>query len=126
MLLTCVVLYTSKLLHCIVYLSANWVRHQSDEALGFGQRGGWANWTKLVCIRWRVPGAPNTVAAGVQPRMTYVDCTHTTSQEDMDMPLLCSTGTRRNYPRKMVLLNAAQAEEQVQQWISHTGYGHEV
>ena len=35
-LLTCVVLYTSMLLDCIVYLSANRVRHQSDEALGFG------------------------------------------------------------------------------------------
>ena len=50
--------------------------------------------------------------SGVQPTMTYVDCTQTTSQEDMDMPLLCSTGTRKNSPRNVVLMNAAQ-------WISH-------
>ena len=36
----------------------------------------------------------------------------------MDMPLLRSTGTGKNYPRNMVLMNAAQVEEQAQQWIS--------
>ena len=57
--------------------------------------------------------------SGVQPTMTYVDCTQTTSQEDMDMPLLRSTGSGKNYPRNMVLMNAAQVEEQeAQQWIS--------
>ena len=56
--------------------------------------------------------------SGVQPTMTYVDCTLTTSEEDMDIPLLCSTGTRKNYPRNMGLMNAAQVEEQAQQWIS--------
>ena len=55
----------------------------------------------------------------VQPTMTYVGSTQTTSPEDMGMPLSCSTGTRKNYPRKMVLMNAAQVEEQAQQWISH-------
>ena len=49
--------------------------------------------------------------SGVQPTMTSVDCTQTTSQEYMDMPLLCSTGTMKNYPRKMLLMNAAQVEE---------------
>ena len=56
--------------------------------------------------------------SGVQPTMTSVDGTQTTSQEDMDMPLLCSTGTRKNNPRNMVLMNAAQVEQQAQQWIS--------
>ena len=55
----------------------------------------------------------------VQPTMTYVGSTQTTSPEDMDMPLSCLTDTRKNYPRKMVLMNAAQVEEQAQQWISH-------
>ena len=32
--------------------------------------------------------------SGLQPTMTSVDCTQTTSQEDMDMPLLCSTGSK--------------------------------
>ena len=40
-----------------------------------------------------------------------VGSTQTTSPEDMDMPLSCSTGTRKNCPRKMVLMNAAQVEE---------------
>ena len=51
--------------------------------------------------------------------MTYVGSTQTTSPEDMDLSLSCSTGTRKNYPRKIGLMNAAQAEEQAQQWISH-------
>ena len=72
-----------------------------------------------LCTEYRV--------SGEQPTMTSysVDCTQTTSQEDMDMPLLCSTGTRKKYPRKMVLMNAAQVEEQAHQCISH-GTGHEV
>ena len=54
--------------------------------------------------------------SGVQPTMAYVGSTQTTSPEDMDMPLSCSTGTRKNYPRNT---NAAQAEEQeAQPWIS--------
>ena len=36
----------------------------------------------------------------------------------LNMPLLCSTGTRKNYPRHMVFMNAAQVKEQAQQWIS--------
>ena len=40
---------------------------------------------------WRVPGAPNTVAAGYNLQWHNVDCTQTTSQEDMDMQLLRST-----------------------------------
>ena len=56
--------------------------------------------------------------SGVQPTMTYVGSTQTTSSEDMDMPLSCSTGTRKKYPRKMVLMNAAKVEEQTQQcWV---------
>ena len=43
----------------------------------------------------------------------------------MNMPLLSSKGIRKDYLRKMVPMNAAQVEEQAQQWIS-TGYGHEV
>ena len=65
-----------------------------------------------------VPWCTEYRGSGVQPTMTSVDCTQTTSQEDMDMPLLCSTGTRKNYPRNMVLMNVAQVEEQAQQWIS--------
>ena len=57
--------------------------------------------------------------SGVQPTMTYVGSIQTTSPEDMDMPLSCSTATRKNYPRKMVLMNAAKVEDQAQQWISH-------
>ena len=60
-----------------------------------------------------------------QPTMTSVDCTQTTSQEDMEMPLLCSTGTRKNYPRKMVLMNAAHVKGRPNSGF-HTGYGHEV
>ena len=48
----------------------------------------------------------------------YVGSTQTTSPEDMDMSLSCSTGTRKNYPRNMVLMNSAQVEEQAQQLIS--------
>ena len=32
-----------------------------------------------------------STGSGVQHTMTSADCTQTTSQEDMDMPLLCST-----------------------------------
>ena len=38
--------------------------------------------------------------SGVQHTMTYVGSTQTTSPEDMDMSLSCSTGTRKNYSRK--------------------------
>ena len=48
-----------------------------------------------------------------------LQCTQGTSPDIMDMPLLCSTGTRKNHPRNMVRTNAAQVEEQAQQWISH-------
>ena len=42
--------------------------------------------------------APNTVPVSeVQATVTYVGSTQTTSSEDMDMPLSCSTGTRKNY-----------------------------
>ena len=50
--------------------------------------------------------------SGVQPTMTYVGSTQTTSPENTDMPLLCSTGTKKDHPRKMVLNNAAHVEEQ--------------
>ena len=65
-------------------------------------------------------GAPNTVTAGYnRSTMTYVGSTQTTSPENMDMPLLSSTGIRKDYLRKMVPMNAAQVEEQAQQRISH-------
>ena len=53
----------------------------------------------------------------VHPTMTYVGSTQTTSPEHMDMTLQCSTGTRKDYPRNMVLMNAVHMEEQAQQWI---------
>ena len=64
------------------------------------------------------PSCTEYRGSGVQPTMTYVGSTQTTSPGDMGMPLSCSTGTRKNYPRKMVFMNAAQVEEQAQQWIS--------
>ena len=48
----------------------------------------------------------------------YVGSAQSTSPENMDMPLLSSTGIRKDYLRKMVHMNAAQVEEQAQQWIS--------
>ena len=73
---------------------------QLDKAIMYWMPGPW-------CTEYR--------GSGVQPTMTYVGSTQTTSPEDMDMPLSCSTGTRKNYPRKMVLMNAAQEEEQAHQ-----------
>ena len=64
-------------------------------------------------IVWRVSGAPSTVA------VTYVGSAQSTSPEIMDMPLLSSTGIRKDYLRKMVPMNAAQVEEKAQQWIAH-------
>ena len=52
--------------------------------------------------------------SGVQPTMTYVGSAQSTSPENMDMPLLSSTGIRKDYLRKMVHMNAAQVEEQAQ------------
>ena len=49
----------------------------------------------------------------------YVGSTQSTSPENMDMPLLSSTGIRKDYLRNMVHINAAHVEEQAQQWISH-------
>ena len=56
--------------------------------------------------------------SGVQPTMTYVGSAQSTSPENMDMPLLSSTGIRKDYLRNMVPMNAAQVAEQAQQWIS--------
>ena len=55
----------------------------------------------------------------VQPTMTYVGSAQSTSPENMDMTLLSLTGIRKDYLRKMVPMNAAQVEQQAQQWISH-------
>ena len=62
---------------------------------------------------------PEYRGSGAQPTMTYVGSAQSTSPENMDMPLLSSTGTRKDYLRNMVLMTAAQVEEQAQQWISH-------
>ena len=69
-------------------------------------------------IVWRVPGAPNTVAAryNLQWHVGNAQCT---SLENMDMPLLSSTGIRKDYLQKMVPMNVAQVEEQAQECISH-------
>ena len=111
----CIALFTSGQTACAINHTRRWVsvmpRPLVKPLLVFRLRRCWANWTKPVCIGWRVLGAPNTV--------TSVDSTQTTSQEYMGIPLLCSTGTRKNYPRNRVLINDTQVEEQAQQWISH-------
>ena len=96
----------SALADAIWALMPNMLLDQLDKASMYWMAGPW-------CTEYR--------GSGVQPTITYnyVDCSQMTSQEDMDMPLLCSSGTRKNHPRKMVLVNAAQVEEHQYQWISH-------
>ena len=50
---------------------------------------------------------------------TCIGSTQSTSPENVDIPLLSSTGIRKDYLRKMVPRNAAHVEELTQQWISH-------
>ena len=57
--------------------------------------------------------------SGIQPTMTHAGSTQSTSPENVDIPLLSSTGIRKDYLRKMVPMNAAHVEELTQQWISH-------
>ncbi len=49
----------------------------------------------------------------------YVGSAQSTSPENMDMPLLSSMGTRKDYTRMMLLMSASHVEEQTQQWIPH-------
>ena len=70
------------------------------------------------CMYWMAgPWCTEYRGSGLQPAMTYAGSTQSTLPENMGMPLLCSMGNRQDHPRQMVLMNAAQVEEQVQQLI---------
>ena len=72
----------------------------------------------LEFLECRNPFSDGGTTYGAQPTMICVGSTQSTSPEHMDMPLFSSPGTRKDYPRKMVPMNAAQVEEQAQHWIS--------
>ena len=57
----------------------------------------WANWSKPACIGGWVHGARNTMAARCNRTKTNVGRQNTSIHQNMDMPLSCSTGTRKAF-----------------------------